>query len=54
MGKIRGREGAKSKTVGKRTSKVSETLINKYLNAKDKEKDLLLRIIKRVDPDFKG
>lgn len=55
MGKIRGPERAKGKTTGKRTSSVSkETLINKYLNANGIEKEHLFKIIKRIDPDFKG
>lgn len=57
MGKIRGREGTESETAGKRTREMQESLerlINSYLNAKDKEKELLKKIIKRIDPDFKG
>jgi hypothetical protein len=56
MGKVRGRKGTESKATGTRTSAVSESqerLIQKYLNAKGKEKELLLKIIKRIKPDFK-
>jgi hypothetical protein len=57
MGKVHRPEGTKGKGTRETTRAMQESLerlINNYMNATGKEKEMLLKIIKRIKPEFKG